>query len=121
MITLTTPPQINSVLGGNAPVGYNHLVLAPFTMDAFTRKITGTLRITSTTNPEMPVIVGSMSIDLGPGALKVRVEQLDYYRELILSGAQINAVQGWINSAQNAIEAGLISVSVISGTQSTGA
>lgn len=121
MITLTTPAQINSVLGGNAPVGYNRTVLAPIVMDPVARKITGTLRLTSSTVPDMPVITGSMTIDLGPGSLEVRVEQLDFYRKLQLSGPQITTVQGWINTAQNNIEAGLIAVGVIAGTQSTGA
>lgn len=121
MITLTTPAQINSVLGGNVPVGYNHLVLSPFTMSPEERHVVGSLRLTATTNPEMPVILGSLSIQLGPGSMEVRVEQLDFYRKLTLSGAQITTVQGWINSAQNSIEAGLVAVGVIAGTQSAGA
>jgi hypothetical protein len=121
MITLTTPAQINSVLGGNAPVGYNHLVLSPITMSPFDRTLSGALRLTSTTNPEMPVIQGSLSILLGPATMEVRVEQLDFYRKLTLSAPQIAAVQGWINTAQNNIEAGLVGVGVIQGVQSTGA
>lgn len=121
MITLTTPPQINSVLGGNAPVGYNKLVLTPFTMDPFNRRIIGNLRMTSTTNPEMPEIIGSMSIDLTSALLIVSIQQLDFYQRKTLSGAQMSTVQGWINSAQNSIENGLIAINVIAGTQTTGA
>lgn len=109
------------MLGGDAPVGYNHLVLSPINLSPVDRTVTGQLRLTSTTNPEMPVIQGALSILLGPGTLEVRVEQLDFYRKLALSAGQITAVQGWINTAQNNIEAGLITVGVINGTQSTGA
>lgn len=121
MIALTTPAQINSVLGGNVPVGYDHLVVSPFTMSPTDRTITGTLRLTSTAVTTMPVITGSLSILLGPATMEVRVEQLDFYRKLQLSGAQIATVQGWVTNAQNAIESGLVAVGVIAGTQGTGA
>ena len=51
MITLQTPPSINSVLGGNVPVSYNKLVIAPFTMDPVGLSITGTLQLSSTSVP----------------------------------------------------------------------
>ena len=121
MITLTTPAQINSVLGGNTPIGYDHLVLAPFTMDPFTRKIEGTIRLTSTTNPEMETVFGRLSIDLGPGVLVVRVEQVDLMRRIQLTPGQITAVQNILNNAQNALEGGLITVGVVAGAQSAGA
>lgn len=121
MITLTTPAQINSVLGGNAPVGYNHLVLVPFTMDPLTLIVTGSLRLTSTTNPEMQPISGSLRINASSGELIVQVEQLDFYRRIQLSAPQITSVRTIISNAQNALESGLVSLGVISGTQSTGA
>lgn len=121
MITLTTPAQINSVLGGNAPVGYNHLVLAPFTMDPLTLLVTGTLQLTSTTNPEMQAITGSLRINASSGELVVQVAQLDFYRRIQLSAGQITSVRNIISNAQNALESGLVSLGVIAGTQSTGA
>jgi hypothetical protein len=121
MITLTTPAQINSVLGGNAPVGYDHLVLVPFTMDPSALTVNGTLRLTSSGNPTMQPILGRLSINGGSGVLEVQVEQLDFYRRLQLSGPQISSVTTIIRNAQNALEAGLIGLSVIAGVQSTGA
>lgn len=121
MITLTTPVQIDTVLGGNTKVGYNHLVLAPFTMDPFARTISGRVRLTSTTNPEMDVIFGTFDIALGPGTLIFKVEQFDMVRRIALSGAQVSAIQTVLTNAQNALESGLISVGVVAGTQSPGA
>ena len=121
MITLSQPAQINSVLGGNAPVGYDILVLSPFTMQPVEKRITGTLRLSASVNPNMPIIQGNLTIDTATGVLEVRVEQLDFYQRVALTTAAITTVQGWINNAQNAIEGGLLSVGVIAGVQATGA
>ena len=123
MITLTTPPEINSVLGGNAPVGYNHLVIAPFSLDPFTLQngVRGTIRLTSTVNPQMQPITGTLTINASVGTLTIDVAQLDFYRQVQLSGPQITAVLAIITNAQNALEAGLVSLGVIAGVQSPGA
>lgn len=120
MITLTTPAQINSVLGGNVPVGYDKLVLSPFTMDARVQTLRGTLRLTSTSAPDMQPIDGSLSIDATTGILEVSVPQLDFYRKVRLSGAPNQSVQTLITDAQASIENGLISLGVISGVRSAG-
>jgi hypothetical protein len=120
MITITNPATVNSILGGNAPVGYSKLVLSPFVMNPVERTITGELRLTSTTSPEMPVIQGRLSIQLNTGILEISVQQLDFYRKLGMTAPQIATVQGWITNAQNAIEAGLISVNVVAGVQAAG-
>ena len=123
MITLTTPPQINSVLGGSAPVGYDKLVLGPFQLDpvALSNGVRGTVRLTSSANPAMQPINGTLSIDASVGVLTIEVGQLDFYRKVQLSGAQLTAVNTIISNAQTALENGLISLAVIAGTQSTGA
>lgn len=121
MITLTTPAQINSVLGGNAPVGYNHLVLAPFTMDPQTLLVTGSLKLTSTTAPTMQAITGRLTINNSSGVLEIEVAQLDFYRRIQLAAGGIAAVNTIISNAQNALEAGLITLGVIQGVQSAGA
>jgi hypothetical protein len=90
-------------------------------MDPVTLLIHGTLRLTSTTNPEMQAITGSLRINASTGLLTIEVEQLDFYRQVQLSGPQITAVRTIITNAQNAIEAGLVNLGVIAGTQSTGA
>ena len=123
MITLTTPPQINSILGGNAPINYDKLVIGPFTLDPviLSQGVRGTVRLTSTANPTMQPILGTLSINASTGLLTIEVGQLDFYRQLQLSGAQLTSVQTIITNAQNALESGLISLGVLSGTQSGGA
>lgn len=120
MITLTTPPQINSILGGDAPVGYNKLVISPITLDPVGTAIQGTLKLTSTASPDMTTITGSLRINLATSELIVEVQQLDFYRRVVLTAGQKTSVQTIINNAQNAVEAGLVSLGVIAGTQSAG-
>lgn len=120
MITLTTPHEINSVLGGNAPVAYNKLVLGPFTMDGVTQTIRGTLRLTSTASPSMQPIVGSLSISVPSAEVTVEVAQLDFYRRIVTSSGQNTAILNQIEAAQAQLENGLISLGVIAGTRSAG-
>lgn len=123
MITLTTPPQINSVLGGSAPVAYDKLVIGPFTLDPVTpaSAVRGTLRLTSTANGQMQPMTGLLTINTTSWFLTVEVPQLDFYRQIQLSGPQITAVNTIIGNAQNSLEQGLIDLAIIAGTQSAGA
>lgn len=121
MITLTTPAAVNSVLGGNVPIAYDHLVLSPLTHDPTALTITATVRLTSTANPDMTPIVGSLTINGSTGKLEISVQQLDFLRRVTLSPGQISAVLGYITSAQNAVEQGLVALGVVAGTQTTGA
>lgn len=121
MITLTTPAQINSVLGGNTPVSYDHLVISPLTYDIAALTILATIKISSSSNPTMQAILGRLTVNASTGFLEVEVQQLDFYRRIQMSAGQITSVQTMINNAQNAVEAGLVSMGVISGVQSTGA
>lgn len=120
MITLTTPPAINSVLGGDAPVNYDKLVIAPFTLDPKGLQIRGTLRLSSTAVPAMQEIQGSLTIDTASGVLVVEVAQLDFYRRVQLSGAQLTASKAIATDAQNALETGLVNLGLISGAQTAG-
>ncbi len=121
MITLTTPAQINTVLGGNSPVAYNKLVIGPFTFDSAALTVTGALKLTSTGSPEMQAIPGTLTITTSTARLEIAVPQLDFYRRVALTGPQNAAVQGIVRDAQNALENGLISLGVIAGVQSLGA
>lgn len=121
MITLTTPPQINSVLGGNAPIGYDKLVVGPFTLNPISLSIQGQLRLTSTAAPDMQAIAGTLTITTASATLEIAVERLDFYRRVVLAGPQNDAVMTIIRNAQNAIENGLINLGVIQGTQALGA
>lgn len=121
MITLTTAPAINSILGGSAPVSYNKLVIGPFTMDPVNQTITGQMRLTSTANPTMQPILGSLTISVPGASVQVEVAQLDFYRKITTTSAQNTSILGWIEAAQAQIENGLISVAVIAGTRTSGA
>lgn len=120
MITLTTPPQINSILGGSAPVAYNKLVLGPFTMDGVTQTITGTLRLTSTGSPTMQPIIGTLRISVPSATVVVEVAQLDFYRQITTTSPQNTSVLNIIEAAQAGLENGLISLGVIAGTRTAG-
>lgn len=120
MITLTTPPDVNSVLGGNTPVSYQKLVISPFTFDPVNFAITANVRLTSTTVPAMTPIVGLLTVNVSSGVLEMQVQQLDFYRRVQLSGGQITAVQTIVTNAQNALEAGIVSLAIVAGTQSAG-
>lgn len=120
MITLTTPPSINSILGGSAPVAYNKLVLGPFTMDGVTQVVTGTLRLTSTGSPTMQPITGSLRISVPAASVVVEVPQLDFYRQITTTSPQNTSVLNIIEAAQAQLENGLISLGLISGSRSAG-
>lgn len=121
MITLTTPAQINSVLGGNAPVDYNKLVISPLTFDAVAQTINGELRLTSTGNASMQPITGKLRISVPGAELIIEVPQLDFYRRVVTSSPQNTAILAIIETAQKGIEDGLVSLGVIAGVRSEGA
>lgn len=121
MITLTSPTQINSVLGGNVPISYNKLVISSFTFDTGVLSVSGILSLTSTSDPEMQQILGTLNIDTVSARLRIAVPQLDFYRRVALSGPQNDAVMTIVRDAQDALEGGLISLGVVDGTQVPGA
>ena len=92
MITLTTPAQVNSVLGGNSPVSYDKLVVGPFTFDPIGMVVNAKLRLTSTASAAMPPIGGTLTITTGTAVLEIAVERLDFYRRVVLTGPQNDAV-----------------------------
>lgn len=121
MITLTTPPVVNSVLGGNSPVSYNKFVLSSITYDTVNMQVSATVRLTSTTAPSMQAVTGNLKINTATAVLTIEVSQLDFYKQVTLTGPQNTSVQSFITNAQNALESGLISVGVVAGTQAQGA
>jgi hypothetical protein len=121
MITLTTPAQINSVLGGNVPVDYNKLVISPFTMDPVNQAISGQLRLTATASPSMQPINGTLRINVPTSELVIEVQQLDFIRRVVLTSPQNTSVLNQIETAQAALENGLVSLGVVTGTRTAGA
>lgn len=121
MITLTTAQVLKSVLGGSATVAFGKLVLSPFVMDPVAQTISGSVRLTSTVDTTMQPVIGSFRISVPLSELVIEVPQSDFYRRVVLSSAQNTAILNQIQTAQNAVEAGLISVGVVAGVQANGA
>lgn len=121
MITLTTPPSVNSVLGGASPISYNKLVISHVGIDVINQKIVADIQISPTANPDMQPIPGTLSIHIITAKLTIAVQQLDFYRQVTLTSPQLNSVLTTIiQPAQNTLESGLITLGVIAGVQTTG-
>lgn len=120
MITLTTPTVINSVLGGNAPVSYDKLVLTNIRFDTYTNTVHASVNLTSTANPDMQTIVGTFSMNATDNVLEMAVPSLDFYRRIKPTAGQRTALVSLVRNAQDSLESGLISLSLVAGAQSTG-
>lgn len=121
MITLTTPPSVNSVLGGNAPISYDRFALSSITYDTLNMQVTAQIRITSSANPDMQPVTGNLTINTATAKLTIAVQQLDFYRQVTLTGPQNTFVQdNVIRASQNILESGLITLGVTAGVQAPG-
>lgn len=120
MITLNIAPTIKSILGGSSTVSYNKVVLSTISYDVSNAQITAQVKLTSTADTSMQAIFGTLKINAATAMLTIEVEQLDFRRQLALTGPQNIAVQALITNAQNALENGLISIGVVAGTQIEG-
>jgi len=121
MITLTTPRALQIVLGGATSVNYNKLVVGPFTEDGITQKVSATLVLTATASVLASPILGTLTIDIpGGNKLKLEVPQLDISTTITLTSPQATAIINAIESAQAALENGLITLGVVAGTRSAG-
>jgi len=121
MITLTTPPEVNTVLGGNTPASYNKFVLSNINFDTVAKVVQATVRISSTALPDMAPIQGTLNINCATAVLTIEAQQLDYYRRVVLTGPQNTSVQTQITNAQNALESGLVTLGLVAGVQAPGA
>lgn len=121
MITLTTPPTINTVIGGNAPVGYDKLVMSDIRLDPITGHIRAAINMSSTGTPQMDAVRGTLHIDWDSKRIIVSVPQLDFFKSANLTAGQQNAVTTIIADAQNALESGVITLGFIDGIQTPGA
>ena len=120
MITLTLARQVLSVLGGSATTAYDKVVLSIIHFDTANKRIDATLNLTSTTTPTMQPLQGRLLIDINSSTLEIEIGKIDFYRRITLSAGQKTSVQNIIDGAQNPLEAGLVTLGVIDGTQSAG-
>ena len=118
MITLTTPPQVRTVLGGASTTEYDRFVLSQIVYDPPAGTINGLVKITSSADPTMNPILGRFKI--AGAILEIEVEQLGVYRRVSLDTNAQSEVAGYISSAQDTLETGMVSLGVIAGVQATG-
>jgi hypothetical protein len=122
MITLTTPPTIATLLGSNSPASYGKLRIMDIFSDPVTQAITATIQLIDTANTNLPILTGSLTVVTQGNSpiVSVAVPALNLSNVVALTSAQQTTVQGWITTLQNSLEAGLISLGLIAGTQATG-
>jgi hypothetical protein len=120
MITLTTPKAVATVLGGSATVNYDKLVMMNATYDIIALRISGQLKLVCSADGSQQPIFGTYTIDAAASTVTVTFSQLPFQRTIALTPAQVTTVDGWITTAQNQLESGLISVGEIAGTQVAG-
>jgi hypothetical protein len=120
MITLTTVPQVQSVLGGNTPVGYDKLVVGTVTHDIIGKVITAQLRLTSTSNSQMEPLPGTLVIRHGTSEALLTIDHPAFRRRLLLSSPQVTAVQTNLDDTQADLENAMISLGIVAGTRSAG-
>lgn len=120
MITLSTPIQVDSTLGGASTISYNQAEVVQIYADPLAQTITGTVRLKSSSNAAAPIIIGSLSILTNNTVGTISIPNLNINIPVSLTNAEQTTVQGWITTLQNSIESGLISLGVVSGTQATG-
>jgi hypothetical protein len=121
MIRLTNPIPVNTVLGSSSKTNYDTIELVSLNYDVVSQTIGGTCRVVCSGTPTAAPILGSYFIPTANGlAMSVSVPTLPFYAQILLDAAQQAVVQGWIQAAQNTVEAGLVAVGVVAGTQPNG-
>ena len=118
MITLSTPPQVKTVLGGAGSVSYDKFVLTQIVYDTSLRTINGLGKLSSSTNTDVPVLDARYKF-AGP-ILEIDVERLNFLARVKMDAAAQAIVQEYITNAQNAIEQGMIALGALAGTQKNG-
>ena len=120
MITLTDPLQVITTIGSGSRALYDRLELASIAIDVINKNITGTCQLVASTGG-VPPIPGTYNIPTSGAALMtISIPNALYFAEVPLTSTQQSTVQGWINTAQNNVEAGLIALGVAAGTQTPG-
>ena len=121
MITLTNPIAVTTILGSAGKTNYDRLDLLSINYDVANKNLQGQCALIASGSPQATPIPGAFNIPTtGSAILTLSIPTLPFYASLALTSGQQAAVQGWITAAQNQVEAGLVSVAVVTGTQSPG-
>jgi|JI10StandDraft_1071094.scaffolds.fasta_scaffold02807_25 hypothetical protein len=118
MITLSTPPQLKTVLGGAGSTAYDKFYLSQIVYDTDRGTINGLGKMTSTTSPDAPVLDARYHIS--GGILEIDVERLNFLARVKMNAGALAAVAAMIAAAQSALEQGMIDLGALSGTQKAG-
>jgi len=122
MITLTTPPTIATQLGAASTASYAKMRVTSIMSDPVAQSVSATIQLIDTANTNLPMLFGTLTIATqgNSPSVSISVPQLSLANNMPLNASQQSAVQGWITTLQNNIEAGLVALGMIAGTQSTG-
>jgi len=122
MITLTTPASVPGELGATSANSYGKLRIVSITADPVSQSISAAIQLQDTANPNLPILPGSLLVTTAGNSpqVAISVPALNIQTVAPLNAAQQATVQGWITTLQNSIEAGLVALSLIAGTQTTG-
>lgn len=122
MITLTNPIKVPNSLGGTTFNNYDKLNIVAIQSDPKSDEIDATVEISVSADASQPIISGTLQIVAKGNSPSVvlQVPTLNFYRGLTLLAGDLPGIQGWINTLQNNIEAGLVGKALVTGVQSTG-
>jgi hypothetical protein len=122
MIILTTPISVPNRLGSSSVTTYDKLRIVSINCDPVSMTIAAQVQLLVSSNLSQPILNGSLNITAGGASpvCTIQVPAVDFAAGVALTGPQVTTIQGWITALQNNIEAGLITISLVLGTQSTG-
>jgi hypothetical protein len=122
MIILTNPLSVPVSFGSSTTATYDKIRIVQITSDPLGQQIQALVQLLSSTNPNLAVIRGSLIINLTGATPSVVLQcaSLGFTFSDNLTAGQVTTIQGWITTMQNNLEAGIISLGAIAGTQSTG-
>jgi hypothetical protein len=122
MISLTTPAAVPGELGASSANSFGKLRIMSILADPVTQAISAQVQLLDTANTNLPAIIGTLVITTQGNSpqVAISVPALNIQSVVPLTGGEQTTVQGWITVLQNAIEAGLVGLGLIAGTQSTG-
>lgn len=121
MITLTTPITITGTLGGNTNVIYNRAVVTKITYDVIAQTLTATVRLTASATASAKAILGQVTAIVPTSRIQFDMDKIALApRDNGLTAGEATSVATLITNAQNAVENGLISLTLAAGVQANG-
>ena len=116
-ITLTTPIQQLSILGGTATTSYDTVRVTVISIDTTSNIITARIQILSSAVPSAPSLDGTYTVD--PGTLRATLEvgTLRFQQSKTLTGAQAGAVATTVLGIKDQVETSAITFGLVAGAK----